>query len=433
MPARHQTHRLLMASCWFLVVFLVLFPKGGIKVGPLPLTWGYLFLAATTPIFLVVRLLALPLRFPLRLLAALVLFLPIQVLMFYSFEIYGVSDMAFAVSNSLGLLGLPWIFLLVYPPFLPFVNGDQLSKYLRFSILSAALWGIFLFVLHPLTGHFIEIPYLTVNAGDYGSIESTKHIARGLFFKLISTYNNGNVYGVATLILLPLYDTLEPVRWRRLTVKLALLLTLSRTVWFGLLVSEALPIVALLWRQTRTFPVLHLAHMGRRLAALVLTLVMVLFSLLLLSGPGLAFLFDPTAGGRVNEVRSIQTITFLPNRGLGGFTEVVYFSILQQLGVSGLIGFILLMVSPLLLLLVDRSPLASPTRSAALQGLIVYSFLALSDGAFAFIPVTVFYWFAYMVYLFGWPGSQRPIPKPAGLVPAGISQDSVPGLVQHLL
>ena len=53
-------------------------------------------------------------------------------------------------------------------------------------------------------GKFIEIPFLTVNAGDYGTLESTKHINRGGYLKLISTYNNGNVYGVATLILLPL-------------------------------------------------------------------------------------------------------------------------------------------------------------------------------------------------------------------------------------
>jgi hypothetical protein len=402
-----------MASCWFMIMFLVLFPKGGIKVGPLPLTWGYLFLAASTPLFLVVRLLSLPLRVGSRALAAVTLLLPMQAVMAYAFVIYGITNLGFGFSNFLGLFILPWIFLLLYPGFLPFVDGVKLSRYFRGAVLGAALWGIFLFVWHPLTGHFIEIKYLTVNAADYGQIETTKHIARGLFFKLISTYNNGNVYGVATLILLPMYDVLEPVRWRRGVIKLALLLTLSRTVWFGLLANEALPLVVQLARQVKTFPVIYLARFGRRLVAVGFTFVLILFSLLLLSGPGLRFLLDPTAGGRVSEVTSISHVTFFPNAGVGGFTEVVYASILQQFGISGLMGFILVMASPLILLLRDRTPIASPIRSAALRGLMVYALVALSDGAFGFIPVTVFYWFAYMIYLFGWPNLPRRTAAPS--------------------
>jgi hypothetical protein len=420
MPARTQPHRLLMACCWFLVVFLVLFPKGGIKLGPLPITWGYLFLGLSTPIFLLVRLLARPLRFSLLQLAAVAMLVPIQVLMLYTFLAIGVWDPAYAFSNFVSLTVLPWIFLLVYPPFLRFVDGVRLSSYLRHCILIAALWGIFLFVYYPLTGHFIEIPFITVNIADYGKIESTKHISRGLFSKLISTYNNGNVYGVATLILLPLYDLLEPSRWRRRTVKLALLLSLSRTVWFGLLINEMLPVVVLLWRQIRTFPVVYLARFKGRLIAVGLTFLLILFALLLLSGPGLRFLFDPTAGGRLNEITALNHLTVFPSRGLGGWSEVVYASALQDLGWSGLFSFVLVMGSPILLLLIDRRPLKSPIRRAALKGLILYAFLALSDGAFAFIPVMAFYWFAYMIYLFGWPAA-RPLAvaaHPAGVFPA---------------
>ena len=36
-----------------------------------------------------------------------------------------------------------------------------------------------------------------MNASDYGELEITKNIGRGFFYKLISTYNNGNLYGVA--------------------------------------------------------------------------------------------------------------------------------------------------------------------------------------------------------------------------------------------
>ena len=95
------------------------------------------------------------------------------------------------------------------------LDGERLAHWFRTCVFLAAAWGIFLFFFRPLTGHFIEIPYITVNASDYGELENTKNIARGTLFKLISTYNNGNLYGVATLLLLPLYLQLEPRRFRR--------------------------------------------------------------------------------------------------------------------------------------------------------------------------------------------------------------------------
>jgi len=63
------------------------------------------------------------------------------------------------------------------------------------------------------------------------------------------------------------------------------------------------------------------------------------------------------------------------------------------------------MLSPVLLLFVDSTALQSPTRRAALKGLILYAFLAGIDGGFNYIPTMAFYWFVYMIYLFGWPAA----------------------------
>ena len=202
-------HPVTMFVVWFLTVFLVLFPKGGVKIGDLPLTWGYMFFALTTPPLLLVRMVRFPVRLPVRLWAVLAALLPMQLLALYAVTFYGFADLAYGTSTFANLFFLPPIFLLIYPEFLRYVDGERLSRYFRWCILIAAIWGIFLFFWHTFTGHFIEIPYLTVNADDYGELEGTKHIARGFYFKLISTYNNGNLYGVATLILLPLYDLLE--------------------------------------------------------------------------------------------------------------------------------------------------------------------------------------------------------------------------------
>ena len=396
-----------MFSAWFFVVFLVLFPKGGIKLGVLPITWGYLYLALSFVPLVVVRLLALPLRWPRRVLLACAMLLPMQLLFLYAGVFNGVADPPFAFSSFVALFALPWLFLLVYAPFLQFIDGHRLSSYLRRAMLLAALWGIFLFFLHPLTGHFIEIPLLTVNAADVGDLETTKHIARGLFFKLISTYNNGNLYGVATLILLPMYRELETVRWRRGVLIVALLLTLSRTVWAGLLLLEALPVMALLARQFRTLPVVYLRSAWRRIAVVAITLALILGALVFMSrGPNaLKFLLDPTLGGRTAEIGVVQSsgLTLLPSRPLGGFAEVLYATAAQDFGLAGLAAFLLMMFSPLLLLLFDAQALRSPMRRAALTGLGLYIVLGASDGGLDFIPVMAFYWFAYMIYLFDWP------------------------------
>ena len=117
----------------------------------------------------------------------------------------------------------------------------------------AALWGIFNFFWHPFTGHFVEVPYLTVNAAITASLEYTKHIARGRYLKLISTYNNGNLYGVCTLMLLPLYNHFEKKRWRRWVLKIALLLTLSRGVWVGIVLEQLLSVIVVLSRAGQQF------------------------------------------------------------------------------------------------------------------------------------------------------------------------------------
>ena len=46
---------------------------------------------------------------------------------------------------------------------------------------------------------------LTVNAGDLGELDSSKFNQRGSVSKLISTYNNGNIFGVCTLMLFPIF------------------------------------------------------------------------------------------------------------------------------------------------------------------------------------------------------------------------------------
>ena len=287
---------------WLLVTFLVLFPKGGIRLGAAPLTWGYLVMGLVFVPMALMRILQFPLRQTVPAILATVSVVPFQALFIYTCIANGWGNLSYAVAEGTVFLFLPTIFLLVFPPFLRYVNGPRFKRQFCFCVFWAAMWGIFLFFYHPIMGKFVEIPYLTVNAGDYGLLESTKHIDRGGYLKLISTYNNGNVYGVATLILLPLYLKLEKSAWRRNTVRVALVMTLSRTVWAGLIVEQGLSLLYRMGDVVERFPRVRPGVALRQGIALLATIGLVLAGLTAFNSQGLAFLFNAGLGGREGEL-----------------------------------------------------------------------------------------------------------------------------------
>ncbi len=398
-----RRHRLLAMTVALLLVFLVLFPKGGIKLAGAPLTWGYLILAVTAVPALVYRMLFLPLRMSALALAAMGTVLPFELIVLYSYQANGFATLEYLISLLVNFFALPLLFLFVYPAFFPGIDRQRFVRLFCRCIFWAAAYGIFLFFWRPLTGHLIEIPMLTVNLADYGQIELTKHIARGAFLKLISTYNNGNVYGVATLLLLPLYTLLEPSRARRVTVRLALVLTLSRTVWAGLVVEQLLSLVRPGLEMSMTFPRVNLER-ARKPLLFVLGTAVAIFAALFASSYSLSFLFDPTLGGRVGEISILGASTWLPSVPLNGFAEVLFASALSNYGYVGLCSLLLLFFFPIALMVARPDLLVDPARNAAAKGLVLYVIVSLSDGATNLIPVMAFYWFVYSVLLCGLPG-----------------------------
>lgn len=396
-------HRLLRAVVSLLVIFLVLFPKGGLKLGGAPLTWGYLILAITALPAVGYALLFLPLRVNALTVAAMASAVPFELVLVYGYLANGYASLDYLISLLVNFFALPFLFLLVYPMFFPGVDRARFARLFSGCVFWAAAYGIFLFVWRPLTGHLLEIPLLTVNLADYGQIELTKHIARGAFLKLISTYNNGNVYGVATLILLPLYSLLETRRWRRVVVRVALLLTLSRTVWAGLVVEQLLSLVRPVLEMVMTFPRVNLRRAMKPLVLVAGTAVAILVALFA-SSYSLKFLFDPTLGGRIGELDSFQVATFLPSQPVTGFAEVLFASALALYGYAGLWSLLLLFFFPMMLMVLRPGLLRDPARNAAAKGLILYVIVATSDGATNLIPVMAFYWFTYSVLLCGLPG-----------------------------
>ncbi|MEX2583392.1 MAG: hypothetical protein WD766_08960 [Gemmatimonadota bacterium] len=367
-----------------LVTFLLIFPKGGIKVAEVPITWGYLLLGIASlsiPLALLSRSRARVRKESLTVVAGLI---PFQMVVWLGLLFNGVTGMGFAISLLVSFFFVPLAFLLALGPSLDRLNLGLLYRLIRGGILFIAAYGIFLFFYRLGTGSFIEIPYLTVNAGDFGDMDE-KFIDRGGIFKLISTYNNGNIYGVSLLLLLPLYSWLERRTWPKLIVKLSLLLTLSRTVWVGLLVYEVVQRI-----YVRRISVKDVALL---LVSLVLLVAGVLAALTLM-GAETSFLFDPNLGGRIGQLEVLRNPSILPSISFEHVLEMVYLSMLENFGLVGLLSYVLAMTMPLWLLFLGAVPFAETEYKRGLgAGLIVYLFVSLSDGALLFIPVMAFYWF----------------------------------------
>jgi hypothetical protein len=392
-PAVSPPTRWERVAIGFFALFLLIFPKGGIKLAGVPITWGYLGFGPVVLWFAARMSGGAPLAIARTRLLVLALLVPFQLIGWLAFLTQGVEGTGFAISFLVTFFVVPPIFVLIFGAVLDRIELDGLMRWLRAGVLFVAAYGIFLFFFKLGTGHFVEIPFLTVNLGDVGELEG-KHIDRGGIFKLISTYNNGNIYGVSILILLPLYCWLEP-RWtRRGIVRLSLLLTLSRTVWAGLIVFE------LLWRifveriSLRTVVVLS--------TSLLITAAGVWIALDVMGRDPSAFLLDRSLGGRLSQLQGVGELPLLPREAFSGILEMVYLSVLQVFGLFGLGAFILALSGPLLLFAAGALPWTATSYKRALAlGLGIYLLVAMSDGALLFIPVMALYWLVASLLLSG--------------------------------
>ena len=386
-----------------LVLFVVLFPKGGVKVGEIPITWGYVLIAIFATIATPFAILdTRQLRFsPLTLFVLCCLF-PFQCSLLLSM-LHGVESIGAAFSTIISFFIFPVIFLLLWRPWYRERLQMRTLNAVRICIYLAALFGVAMFIMRLVAGKTLEIPLLTVNLADYGQIEDKDNLRYNLIMKLVSTYNNGNVYGAATLILLPMFDFLEPNRWRKVLVRLALLLTLSRTAWIGLIVERLLVIWPSLVAIALRLPVISVRRIRQfAIPAAAISVILLLVILLAVSMPGgFGMLTDTSLGGRVASLNAITAVSLFPSQSFSGFGEMVYPTALGQLGITGLIAILILFFCPLGLGFIDRTIHRSGLRQAAIRGLLLYAIIAWSDGAIEFIPVMCFYWFTMAIAIHG--------------------------------
>jgi hypothetical protein len=229
----NSAHTLKYAYVVVTLIFLFAFPKGGIKENSLPITWGYLLLFLPCPFYLFS--IAKNRIFSARLLTYL-LTLPFSVWSVLILSLSDKSSLVFVRFSSfiISFIFMPFILLLIFGDILDRLWFQKILKNtFKVCIRFVVLFGIFHFFYKLITGIYFEIPFLTINADDYGMTPTKMNLRNDYVSKLISTYNNGNIFGISMLIISPLYLSIEKRRIFVSLLGIALLLTLSRTVWIG--------------------------------------------------------------------------------------------------------------------------------------------------------------------------------------------------------
>ena len=365
---------------WFflLVVFVLIFPKGGVKIAEVPLTWGYLLIGLTACGILLKKQWIISRNH----LFILVTQIPFQLIALLHFQMQGVQDRGAFLAFLTHFFFFPIVFFALFSRSIETLDIRFFNTLLKRGISLVSIYGIVLFFFRIVVGKFLYVPLLTANLHDLNILELTKCISRGNLFKLISTYNNGNIYGICILMILPYYQTIEQNRWKKRVVKLSLILTLSRTIWAGLLIEELMTrfFIHPLTRQT-------VVNFLYRWGVFIGSIGIVLYYL----NYDVSFAFDSTLGGRIRQFESIADISWLGQFSFVAFEEIIYLSILKNFGLLGLFSFILSMTIPLGIYLMTSKP--SPDKKSLFSGLFLYLIMACSDGAILLIPVMAFYWF----------------------------------------
>lgn len=367
-----------------LVVLIVAIPKSGAYVNQLPLYLNYVFIAALMAPMFLLRILFIG-KVSIPYLRYLSLVSPFWVIWIACYALYGYESLGFFVGQLYIFFIIPIFFLLI-EIHLSARRYLLVENALRVSVRLAASFGIFSFFYAVIFGDYFNIPYLTTAGGEVVEEVWQKNNKRENLYKLVSTYNNGNIYGVCMLMLAPLYFIAEKRRLFLAIFFLSIVLTLSRTAWAGLAVALVLIGMS---RMTR----LRVVGLFFGMSAFLSLIYM--FSLRV---GGDDFLLDSSLGNRDLYFWMLDEFRFFPSEPIGVIIEIPYISIYYDFGLLGVLAFILFMLAPLMI--GGASPFAKeyPARLRAVNaGLWIYIAMTFSDGAMILVPSMLIYTLLIMI------------------------------------
>lgn len=381
-----------------LLIFNLALPKGGTRIEGFPITWGYLAIAGFTVFAAIGTLRRRDLSLP-PIIQACCLMMPMAIFTYYKAQQFGLPSngwLQYAV-----LFGFFPVAILVFMgPHLEQLQARHIAVLLRTCIRFAVAWGLFNFLLFLVVGQVIEIPYVTVNGAELISVMK-KNNMRGSIMKLVSSFNNGNIFGVCMVMLMPIYFHIEKRKGWLAAFVVALLCTLSRTAWFAMTAAFILMVLA---GQIRVNRVSVWVSLGGAFCVFLAILPML--------GWTSANLIDDRLGGRLKYLQKLE-ISFFGHDTIN-IPEVVYFGLLQSYGLFGLVIALAALSYGAFYGLTHWNRLSQMRRSATL-GVLAYLFACTMDGAFVFPPVFPLFLFVNaLIYRRGYHVAEKLVPSTVG-------------------
>ena len=221
------------------IFFNIWFPKAGIKLSGIPLTVGNVFLAITFFFWTMKKVMNR--RMKINKIGYILI-----ILMLYSFIKYLIiGEFVKNIGYIIPLVVYPLMFIIAYDTI---DTKEKLQK-----VIKVMCFGFFFICIYALLQYVLGIekvciPGLTVNLSDYTTYGANWYLQKNnnnsseIGTKIISTFQNGNLYGVNALLIYPIvYGYLKKENKSFLMyVSLALFvicvfLSLSRSCWLGII------------------------------------------------------------------------------------------------------------------------------------------------------------------------------------------------------
>ena len=221
------------------IFFNIWFPKAGIKLSEIPLTVGNVFLAITFFFWAMKKVMNR--RMKINKIGYILI-----ILMLYSFIKYLlIGEFVKNIGYIIPLEVYPLMFIIAYDTI---DTKEKLQK-----VIKVICFGFFFICIYALLQYVLGIekvciPGLTVNLSDYTTYGANWYLQKNnnnsseIGTKIISTFQNGNLYGVNALLIYPIvYGYLKKENKSFfMYVSLALFvicvfLSLSRSCWLGII------------------------------------------------------------------------------------------------------------------------------------------------------------------------------------------------------
>lgn len=244
-----QKNGLLFNMMLLTVFFNIWFPKAGIKIGEIPLTVGNVVFAVTFFLWIYEKIKCKKFR-SYRICSIILIGIAYFILKYT--VVFGTQG---TIIGSIGFI----IPLIIYP-LVFFIISDVIDdKQKMESIIKCIIYGFFFLSIYSILQYIIGIekcciPGVTVNYSDYSNWGRLwyMHKSNGIVVestKIVSTYQNGNLYGINTLLIYPIVYNYYKNRNRKLLATSLILfvvcvfLSLSRACWLGIVLFIFMEII----------------------------------------------------------------------------------------------------------------------------------------------------------------------------------------------